>query len=103
MLRRLSAGCHDARRIRLCRRISRRALSARVARRPHRAGDSATHPLLHCRAGARFAEVLLKREPVKSLSLLVLTLALSPAVAADLAANKKNVVEFYEKAINQKD
>jgi predicted SnoaL-like aldol condensation-catalyzing enzyme len=27
----------------------------------------------------------------------------SPAAYADLAANKKNVVEFYEKAINQKD
>ena len=32
----------------------------------------------------------------------VLAIAL-PLHAADLAANKKNVVEFYEKAINQKD
>jgi len=35
--------------------------------------------------------------------LIALLLPFDPAKAADLAANKKNVVEFYEKAINQKD
>jgi predicted SnoaL-like aldol condensation-catalyzing enzyme len=39
---------------------------------------------------------------LRMLAALALTLALSPAYA-DLAANKKTVVEFYEKAINQKD
>jgi predicted SnoaL-like aldol condensation-catalyzing enzyme len=35
--------------------------------------------------------------------LLVLVLFSLPACAADLEANKKNVVAFYEQAINQKD
>ena len=40
---------------------------------------------------------------MRTVSLLIALLVSAPAIAADLAANKKNVVEFYEKAINQKD
>ena len=36
-------------------------------------------------------------------TLAIALLLASPAAYADLAANKRNVVEFYEKAINQKD
>jgi predicted SnoaL-like aldol condensation-catalyzing enzyme len=39
---------------------------------------------------------------VSMVALMAFAIAL-PLHAADLAANKKNVVEFYEKAINQKD
>ena len=36
-------------------------------------------------------------------TLAIALLLAAPAAYADLAANKRNVVEFYEKAINQKD
>ena len=52
---------HDAWRHGLRKGISRRALSARSADRPHRAGQPADDPELHRREGARHAEVVLMR------------------------------------------
>ena len=40
---------------------------------------------------------------VLPLAIVALAIAASPALAADPEANKKIVVEFYEKALNQKD
>ena len=59
LLRRLPAGGDDPRRLRLRARIPRRALPARILRRPHRAGEPRAHPVLHRRARARAAEVVL--------------------------------------------
>ena len=60
LLRRLPAGGDDARRLRLRQRVPRRALPARILRRPHRPGEPAPDPVLHRRAGARPAQVLLR-------------------------------------------
>ena len=43
-------------------RVPRRALPARVLRRAHRAGEPRAHPVLHRRARARPAEVVLSME-----------------------------------------
>src|SRR4029079_15181959 len=59
LLRRLPAGGDDARRLRLRQGVPRRALPARSAAGAHRADHAAAHPLLHRRARARTAEVLL--------------------------------------------
>src|SRR5437870_5249582 len=59
LLRCLPAGGDDPRRLRLRARVPRRALPARVLRRPHRPGHAAADPVLHRRARARPAEILL--------------------------------------------
>src|SRR5688572_8029974 len=76
LLRRLPAGGDDLRRLRLRARVPRRALPARILRRAHRAGEPPAHPLLHRRARARAAEILLMsaivvefvlvRQPIRS-------------------------------------